>query len=88
MIFILVVCLASCQGYRGKSHLLAGTTCQGALELQHGSADLVTEGGMTLLVVYDLLAPEETASAGRSGPGSGSVSVVVRHGDECGYVVG
>ena len=62
-----------------RPYLLPGAARQGTLELQHGPADLVTERGVTLLVVDDLLAAEETASAG----GGGSGSVVVRHDEVC-----
>lgn len=62
------------------SYLLTGPVHDGTLELHHGTADLVAEGGLALLVVH-LSAREETAA---TGGGGGSCCVTVRHFDRLG----
>jgi hypothetical protein len=62
----------------GASGLLAGAVGEGALELEHGSGDLVTQSGLALLVVNDVLAAEHATAGGGS---SGSV-VCAMHFDE------
>lgn len=54
----------------GASGLLAGATGQGALELEHGTGDLVAHGGLAALVVDGRRVGDGAAAAGEEAAAS------------------